>query len=270
MPHGGSSTSSATASALPTRRLFGLPFAAASLPEVADHVLARLDAGRSCVVVTPNTDHVVRLARDPAVREAYARADVVLADGMPLVWAAAALGTPLPERVTGVDLAFRVAALLPERDGSLFLLGGPEGAADAAADGLQRWFPSLRVAGTHHGFFDPADGVDVVRRINASGATALFVGMGSPRQERWAVARRARLAPRLILCVGGALDVLAGRRRRAPGWMQHTGLEWAYRLAQEPGRLWRRYLVEDAAFVPLLYREWRARRTTPAGGGPEP
>jgi N-acetylglucosaminyldiphosphoundecaprenol N-acetyl-beta-D-mannosaminyltransferase len=214
--------------------------------------------------VTPNTDHVVRLTRDPEMRAIYLAADVVVADGMPLIWASSLLGEPLPERVAGIDLLHALAAALADRGASVFVLGGKPGIASDAARALEKGYPGLRVAGTHIGYFDPAADRDVVRAVNESGADALFVGMGSPRQEGWAVRYAPALRPRILLCAGGALEVIAGRRQRAPRWMQRAGLEWSYRLAQEPGRLWKRYLVEDAAFVGVVAREWRARRRAQA------
>jgi N-acetylglucosaminyldiphosphoundecaprenol N-acetyl-beta-D-mannosaminyltransferase len=252
-----SPTPSATTSGPPTTWLFGLPFTAASLPEVADHLLAGLETGHQRVVVTPNTDHVVRAHRNPELRALYGRADMLVADGMPVVWASSLLGAPLPERVAGVDLMDRIATGLSARDASMFLLGSTEGGVERAAAALAARHPTLRVAGSHHGYFDPEDG-GVVRRVNDSGADALFVGMGSPKQERWATENAGELRPRIVLCVGGALEVLSGARRRAPAWMQRSGLEWSYRLLQEPTRLWRRYLVEDVAFVRVVFDEWRS------------
>jgi N-acetylglucosaminyldiphosphoundecaprenol N-acetyl-beta-D-mannosaminyltransferase len=178
---------------------------------------------------------------------------------MPVVWASALLGVPLPERVAGVDLMDEVGAGLSVRGASLFLLGTTEAGVERAATATASKHPGLRVAGWHHGYFDPED-ARVVRAINDSGADALFVGMGSPKQERWATDRAPELRPRIVLCIGGGLEILSGARRRAPGWMQRSGLEWSYRLSQEPGRLWRRYLVEDLAFVGVVAHEWRTRR----------
>jgi N-acetylglucosaminyldiphosphoundecaprenol N-acetyl-beta-D-mannosaminyltransferase len=246
---------------LHTERLFGLPFTTSSLNEVRTHLLGELAAGRRQLVITANTDHVVRLGQRPELIDAYLAADVVLPDGMPLIWGSRLVGGALAERVTGVDLMDALCGGLTREARSVFLLGGTDDVLSDAAKALQERFPGIRVAGTHHGFFDPGDDLDVVRAINASRAEALFVGMGSPKQERWAAAHARSLAARLIVCVGGTLDVLAGARSRAPGWMQRNGLEWSYRLIQEPSRLWRRYLIEDAAFVRILAREWRHRRS---------
>jgi N-acetylglucosaminyldiphosphoundecaprenol N-acetyl-beta-D-mannosaminyltransferase len=246
---------------LPTERLFGLPFTASSLNEVRTHLLGELAAGRRQVVITANTDHVVRLGLRPELMEAYLAADLVLPDGMPLIWGSRLVGAALAERITGVDLMDALCDGLTREARGIFLLGSTEDVLSGAGRALQEQFPGICLAGTHHGFFDPGDDLDVVRAINASRAEALFIGMGSPRQERWAAAHAGSLAARLIVCVGGTLDVLAGVRSRAPGWMQRNGLEWSYRLIQEPSRLWKRYLVRDAAFVRILAREWRYRRS---------
>jgi N-acetylglucosaminyldiphosphoundecaprenol N-acetyl-beta-D-mannosaminyltransferase len=223
-----------------------------------------LEDGRQRVVVTPNTDHVVRIRRDASMRAIYERADIVVADGMPVVWASSLLGAPLPERVAGIDLMNAVVASLAARGASVFLLGGDSDVAPAAAQALAASNPGLRVSGTGNGYFDAASDDAVVAAVNESGADALFVGMGSPRQEEWALRRGPDLRPRIVLCIGGALEVVAGHRRRAPRWMQTAGLEWSYRLMQEPGRLWKRYLVEDAAFVGVVYDEWLQQRRSRA------
>jgi N-acetylglucosaminyldiphosphoundecaprenol N-acetyl-beta-D-mannosaminyltransferase len=198
------------------------------------------------------------------MRAIYERADIVVADGMPVVWASSLLGAPLPERVAGIDLMHAVATSLAARGGSVFLLGGDPAVGPAAAHALAGSNPGLVIAGTADGYFDAASDRAVVATVNESGADALFIGMGSPRQEEWALNHGSELRPRIVLCIGGALEVVAGRRKRAPRWMQSAGLEWSYRLMQEPGRLWKRYLVEDAAFVGVVYDEWLQQRRSRA------
>jgi N-acetylglucosaminyldiphosphoundecaprenol N-acetyl-beta-D-mannosaminyltransferase len=185
---------------------------------------------------------------------------VIVADGMPVVWASGLLGHPLPGRVTGVDLMEAVCSSLQSRRASVFLLGGTEHSVIRAAEALPERYPGLRIAGRHHGFFGPGEAGDVRLQVNHSGADALFVGMGSPLQERWVAQNLEELEPSLIMCLGGAIDVVAGIRTRAPRWMQKSGLEWAFRLFQDPGRLWRRYLVDDMAFVRIFVHEWRTSR----------
>ena len=259
MPPIGSPRSSPTPSRLPTARLFGLTFTAASLSEARQEVLSAIAAGQGRLVITVNIDHLVRLAREPALRELYERADLVLADGMPVVWAAALLGHPLPCRVAGVDLMDELSRGLAAFGGSVFLLGSTPERVEQAGRAIAERYPGLRLAGRHHGYVDLED-PSVPSQVAGSGADLVLVGMGSPRQERWADRWRSSFPASSVLCVGGSLEVLAGVRRRAPRWMQRSGLEWLFRLAQEPRRLWHRYLVEDVAFASVVLREWRSQR----------
>jgi N-acetylglucosaminyldiphosphoundecaprenol N-acetyl-beta-D-mannosaminyltransferase len=240
--------------------LFGLPFTPVTLARARDQLLEALAEGRRQLVFTANTDHVVRVERHPELVETYLVADLLLADGMPVVWGSRIVGAPLPERVTGVDLMDELCRALGSGRRGIYLLGSTEPIASAAGRTATARYPGLRVVGTHHGFFGPEQDGDVVAAVNGSGTDALFVGMGSPRQERWVAMHADRLAPRLVVCVGGTLEVLAGVRGRAPRWMRPAGLEWTYRLFQEPARLWKRYLVDDAAFLTILRQEWRSRR----------
>jgi exopolysaccharide biosynthesis WecB/TagA/CpsF family protein len=245
---------------LPIEQLFGLPFTSGTMDDVRNHLLHEMASGEHRLVITANTDHLVRLRRHPELIDTYEDADLVLADGMPVVWGSRLVGAPLPERVTGVDLMHALCGELAPGSGGIYLLGSTDDVLAGAAAHVGERYPSVRLAGTHHGFFEDDDEPEIVEEINRSRAEVLFVGMGSPRQERWACAHLPSLEPRLIVCVGGSLEVLAGVRSRAPRWMQRSGLEWSYRLVQEPGRLWKRYLVEDAAFVPIVAREWRVQR----------
>jgi N-acetylglucosaminyldiphosphoundecaprenol N-acetyl-beta-D-mannosaminyltransferase len=244
--------------------LFGMVFDALSLPEAVDAIVDAATRGERGYVVTPNVDHVVRFQRDPDFRAAYAGAALCLADGVPVVWAAGFLGIPLKGRVAGADLLPAVCGAAAGRGLSIFLLGGEEGVAGAAASALAARFPGLRVAGTHtppRGFGADAAATDAaITAVNAARPDILFIGLGSPKQECWIHAHWDRLSAVIAVCCGAALDYAAGTRRRAPRWMRLSGLEWVWRLAAEPGRLWRRYLVRDTAFVGIVLKEWWRRR----------
>ncbi len=226
----------------------------------------RLD--RPLAVFSANVDMIVRAARDPAFARDLAAADLLLADGVPVLWMARGLGARLPERVAGSDLTPRIAAAAAARGFSLFLLGGAPGIADRAAERLARACPGLRVAGTLSpplGFDADAGERERARAaVHGAAPDVLLVGLGAPRQERWILAERGGLGCAACVAVGGTFDLLAGARRRAPRALQRAGLEWAWRMAQEPLRLGRRYLVEDAAVVPLyaraLWRRWARAR----------
>ncbi|MCC7205520.1 MAG: WecB/TagA/CpsF family glycosyltransferase [Phycisphaeraceae bacterium] len=233
-------------------------------------ILDQLARRRGGWVVTHNLDHLHRLGADPAFDALCRTASLRVADGMPLIWASRLAGRPLPERVAGSNLISSLSAAAADHGRSIFLLGGSPGAADQAADVLRRRHPSLRIAGClcpPMGFErDPAQ-IDHIRQTIAScSPDIIFVALGAPKQEQLI----AQLAPHLPhawwLGVGISFSFLAGHVRRAPLWMQKLGLEWLHRLAQEPGRLARRYLVDGlplalALFVKALGMRWARKKT---------
>lgn len=244
-------------------------FACWRMAEVVQAVAHALATGHRGYIVTPNTDHVVRYHRDPAFREAVDGAWMRLPDGMPVVWASRLLGRPLPERVAGSDLLPALCGLAAQRGYSVFLLGGRAGVAQRAAELLKERFRGLNVAGTYtpvEGFAqDLEDQEAAVEAINRASPDLLFVGVGSPAQELWVHRNWDRLWVRVAVCCGAALDYAAGTKPRAPRWVQRAGLEWLWRLAHEPHRLWRRYLVEDLAFFGILLRALREGRRVSRG-----
>jgi N-acetylglucosaminyldiphosphoundecaprenol N-acetyl-beta-D-mannosaminyltransferase len=189
------------------------------------------------------------------VRAALNGADWVTPDGMPVVWSLRALGAPRVERVYGPDLLLALSAACARRGFSQFYLGGAPGVARALGQALQARFPGLVVAGDACPPFrepTPAEEQALIDSINASGAQVVWVGLGSPKQDLWMARNRARLTAPLLVGVGAAFDFLTGRQKQAPPWMQAHGLEWAFRLAAEPRRLWRRYLVYNPRFTAAL------------------
>lgn len=247
--------------------LLGQQIEDVSLEQAVDQVV-ELATGGGGIVVTLNVDHAVRLPREPRLREAYARAALRYADGMPVVWLARLVGRPLPGRVAGADLVPAVLARAAELGLRVHLVGGSRHAGQQArARALDR-HPRLLWTGEEsppYGFERDAD-VDAATasRVAAASPDIVLVCLGSPKQEEWALRHHHRLPGAALLCVGAAVDFLAGTTPRAPAWMQRAGLEWLHRLAGDPRRLWRRYLVQDAGFVPLAAREvWRARVRRP-------
>jgi N-acetylglucosaminyldiphosphoundecaprenol N-acetyl-beta-D-mannosaminyltransferase len=241
----------------------GVELDAVTMAEAVLAVRERLASPGVGLAVPVNVDQIVLAHDDRDLRQALDQAFLRTADGTVVVWLAAALGQPLPERVAGIDL---MDALLPvaEAEGwPIFLLGAEPGVAAAAADAYRRRWPGLLIAGVHHGFWQDDEGV--AREIARSGARLLFLGLSSPRKERFVLRHRHLLGDvGLALGVGGAFDIAAGRTRRAPSWVGTIGVEWAWRLAQEPRRLWRRYLVRDLRIVPLVLADLRERRRRPA------
>jgi len=240
--------------------LLGMPFDVVTFDRTLDLLMELSHGAKPAYVVTANVDHVVRFVREPAVREFYAGADLVVADGMPVIWASRFLGTPLPHRVAGSDLTPALCARAAEEGRSLFFLGGAPGAADAAAEVLRRRHPTLNIVGTFcpdYGFEkDERKLAQTVQVVREAKPDILLVGLGSPKQENWIVAHKEACGAKLSIGVGVTFSFIAGRVKRAPRWMQRLGLEWFHRLMQEPGRLWRRYLIEDTAFLGMVLKHY--------------
>ncbi|MGC2695534.1 MAG: WecB/TagA/CpsF family glycosyltransferase [Candidatus Angelobacter sp.] len=250
------SVSACPALEVPSARLFGLSLCTFDMQEVVSHVDRVLLAGGSRVLFTANVDHVVRYSRDPEFRHSYKAADMVFADGMPLMWAAKLLGTQVRARVTGVDLMESLCILAAGRNYRCFFLGASEATLDRACHAARKRFPGIQIAGWHHGYFD--DSAPVLELIRQTHPHLLFIGMGSPRQEKWIAEHRHHL-PGVALPVGGSFEIFAGEKKRAPQLMQRIGLEWIWRLGQDPRRLWKRYLWDDLAFLKLFLRELHTR-----------
>lgn len=233
--------------------LVGLDFDALSEPTVVERVLAELQAGRGGWILTPNVDILRRVAADPESRELATGADLIVADGMPLLWIARLLGRPLRGRVAGASLLWSLSAAAAADGRSVFLLGAEPGVAATAAARLQQSYPELRVAGVHSpppGFEHTPGAVEqLVDRLQRAAPDIVFVGLGFPKQERLITALGPSLPNTWFLACGAAIAFAAGTLQRAPVWMQSMGMEWVHRLVSEPRRLFRRYVVEDIPFA---------------------
>jgi N-acetylglucosaminyldiphosphoundecaprenol N-acetyl-beta-D-mannosaminyltransferase len=198
---------------------------------------------------------------DPALRDALEAADLVYCDGYGVRLAARALEAPVPHRMTGADWVWDLAELCERREASLYLLGAEPGVAALAAQRLRRWYPGLEVRGTHHGYFEGGSEHDerVVEELNTVRPDILLVGMGTPKQELWVQATASRLDVGVVWTVGALFDYLAGRVPRAPGWLADNGMEWIFRLAIEPQRMWRRYLLGNPRFLSRVLVQARDR-----------
>jgi N-acetylglucosaminyldiphosphoundecaprenol N-acetyl-beta-D-mannosaminyltransferase len=249
-----------------TSEMFGLAICVARFRQAADQLMqhAIRRAGPPAIVVTPNVDHVVRLDADPQFRQLYVQADYIFADGMPLVWASRKTARPLPERVTGADLFVDLARACAQQQVPVFVIGGMPGQEQMLSAAFARVYPGLQVELFCPSMqFDPLgpEGQEALRRVNACRPGIVFVCLGMPKQERWAMGQRAQMQAGLVLCVGAAMEFALGFKSRAPLWMQRVGLEWCWRLASEPRRLWRRYIVQGSRFAGLLRHEWKLQRT---------
>ena len=217
------------------------------------------------MVVTPNVDHIVRLDQQAAFKTRYKTADYIFADGMPVVWASKMTGHPLPERVTGADLFVSLCQSAAQEKLKVFVLGGMPGQENELLIDFARVYPGLQVEMLCPSMqFSPegSEGDEALRRIAASGARIVFLCLGMPKQENFAFRMReeypAGLAAPVVMCVGAAMEFALGKKQRAPMWMQKTGLEWFWRLASEPRRLWQRYTIQGSKYIGILRRE-RAR-----------
>jgi N-acetylglucosaminyldiphosphoundecaprenol N-acetyl-beta-D-mannosaminyltransferase len=241
--------------------LLGIPCDAVTVSEARDFATRAVDEGGFHSVLFANAAKVVMAEHDEALREAMLRADFVGVDGQSLVWASRVLAQPVPERVAGIDYMLDLLGVADERAWRVFLLG----ATDPILDGVEAYcherHPGMVIAGRRNGYFGADLDDEVVRAIAKSNADVLFVGMPSPRKERWIVEHGPPSGVSLAVAAGGSFDVIAGAVRRAPRLWQRLGLEWLWRVLQEPRRLWKRYLVTNSRFVALVVRaRWRALR----------
>lgn len=209
-------------------------------------------------VVTPNLDHVVRLEYDAEFQLAYKNADLVLADGQPLIWISKILKKPIKEKISGSDLFPRVCELAAEREYSMFFLGAGEGVAVQAAHNLKKKYPKLKVAGTYspeYGFEKDQNKVEEIwNMIHAVKPDILITCLGTPKQEIFLWKNKKQLREIIAFGFGAAFDFEANRVKRAPKWMQKNGLEWLYRLCQEPKRLFGRYFKDAVKIIPIIWK----------------
>jgi N-acetylglucosaminyldiphosphoundecaprenol N-acetyl-beta-D-mannosaminyltransferase len=243
------------AGGLKRQNLFGIGVDALTMTQAVSRCTDAVEHGRFLSVGMVNAAKVVVMRRDERLRQAIAGSAMVLADGQSVVWASRMLGSPVPERVAGIDLFVELLSEAARRAYRVYFLGARRDVLDRMLAEIGRRYPGLVVAGARDGYFRPDEEPHVAVEIRRSGADLLFVGMSSPKKEmfvsKWGKSTRANV----VHGVGGSFDVLAGLTRRAPAWCQAVGLEWLYRAWQEPARLGRRYLTTNMTFIALVARE---------------
>lgn len=242
--------------------LMGLPVDQLTENDTIETVLEAVRAGRGGCLFTPNLHHMQAFANgaDGSVYDRSAKlpgARLVVADGMPLIWASRLRGTPLPERVAGSDLIWTLTAGATRKGASIFLLGGNPGAAEACAERMRSEYPDVRIAGCMappHGFErDPRAIEAIVATLRKAAPEIVYVALGFPKQEELALQLAAELPSTWFVGVGISFSFVSGEVQRAPRWMQATGLEWIHRLVQEPRRLFRRYLIDGLPFAARMF-----------------
>jgi exopolysaccharide biosynthesis WecB/TagA/CpsF family protein len=232
--------------------LFGVGVSVTTYDEAVAAILAAAAAGERAVVSCHAAHAIVTASGDPALRAQVNRFEMVCPDGQPVRWAVNRLhGARLPDRVYGPQLMLRLCARAAEAGVAVYLYGGSPAVAERLRENLLRLIPGLRIAGCEAPPFralTPEEDRAVVERINGSGAGLVFIGLGCPKQDQFAYEHRESVRA-VQVCVGAAFDFHAGVKRMAPAWMQRHGLEWLFRVSQEPGRLWRRYLLTNSLFL---------------------
>lgn len=234
--------------------LLGCPMDVGTMVDTVSSIDQALASERFTQHVVVNVAKLVNMRKDPELSASVRECDIINIDGMGVVLGARMLGHDVPERVAGVDLFHELLVMSSQKGYSVFLLGAKDEVVSETARRVQLQYPDLKLAGYHHGYFWD-DEEAIVERIRASGAQLLFVAITSPKKENFINRWRDRLGVNFVMGVGGTFDVVAGKVQRAPLWMQKAGLEWFYRVLQEPGRMWKRYLVTNSVFAWLLLRE---------------
>lgn len=249
----------------------GVPIDALTMGETVGRIDAAIRSRNPLHHVAMNVAKFVEIQRNMELRDDVLCADIVGVDGMGIVFGARSLGVQVPERVTGIDLMTETLALCEREGYRPFIVGARQQVLEAAVANLKQRFPALEFAGTHHGYFSVDEEATVVELIKSSKADCLFVAMPTPRKERFLARFRDDLSVPFVMGVGGSVDVIAGHVRRAPRWMQRTGMEWLFRFIMEPRRMWRRYLTTNAKFAVAMAVAHANRLSTapelPAGGG---
>lgn len=234
-----------------------------TMEEAIDAIDRLICQDKNGYVVTPNIDHIVKLESDQLLQKVYADADIILTDGKPMIWMSRLYGTPIKEKVSGSDLFPNLCRLAAGKGYRVFLLGAAEGVAAKAAINLQNKFPGLIIAGTYSPPFgfekDEKELQNILRIVTEAKPHILIVGLGCPKQEKFIYNYKDVLNVPVSLGLGASIDFEAGILKRAPKWMADHGFEWLYRIVQDPGRMAKRYFMDDMKIIRLFFK-YRPKR----------
>lgn len=232
--------------------LFNVPIDAVSMAETLQHIETAIDNGKQIHHVVVNAAKMVNAQKDQALLNSIVHCDIINADGQAVVWAAKFLNQPLPERVAGVDLMQELVKLAAVKNYRIFFLGAKEEVVKKVVDDYANIYGKHIIAGYRNGYFTKEQEKEVAAQIAAAQPHILFVAITSPKKEIFLNTYKAEIQAPFIMGVGGSFDVVSGVVKRAPLWMQKSGLEWFYRVLQEPGRMWKRYLITNTKFIMML------------------
>jgi len=244
-------------------KIFGVEVDNLSFNEAVEVVKGFLEGNRLNSVCTPNTEIVMAAKDNPKLKELINDNDLIIPDGIGLIYGSKIRKRPLKERVTGFDLSVKMLELANQKGYGLFLLGGKEGVAKKASENILKQYPNIKITGYHNGYFKGShNGYDnhdeelkIIRMINESKTDIIFVGLGFPKQEKWIGKNKHRINGKVIIGNGGTMDVLAGVSKRAPEVFQRLGLEWLYRLIREPSRIKRQMAIPKFVLSVLLDKD---------------
>ena len=227
-----------------------------SMDETLDLIESAIDSSEQIHHVVVNAGKIVSMQSDLQLRNSVNNSDLINADGQAVVWASKILNKPLKERVAGIDLMENLVALAYKNNYKIFFLGAKEAIVKSVTEKYSKQYSENIIAGYRNGYFNKEDETNIAAQISESGAHILFVAISSPIKENFLYENKKFLKNvNFIMGVGGSFDVVAGMVKRAPLWMQNSGLEWFYRFAQEPKRMWKRYLIGNTKFICLVLKE---------------
>lgn len=239
---------------LPQIELFGCPVHSLNMEQTVKIIDQSIRERHPLQHVVVNAAKLVNMQKDPVLRASVVNSDMINADGQAVVWASRILGKPLPERVAGIDLMTNLVALASHKGYRIFFLGAREEVVRQVVDRYSKEYSPAIIAGYRNGYYSKEQEPEIARLVAESGADILFVAITSPKKEIFLNTYKDVINVPFIMGVGGSFDVVAGITKRAPGWMQKSGMEWFYRVLQEPRRMWKRYLVTNTLFITMIIK----------------
>ena len=235
--------------------IFNIKLHPYSKREFLDIIETNLALGNKIVQNGVNASSINELIKDPKLKNAYCNSDLVNIDGMSMVWASRFMGYSIPERVACPDLAMDILKMAEKRYNSVFFLGADQKNLELSIKEINKLYPNLIISGYRNGYFQETNEKEIIELINSGGTDILFLGMPSPKKEFFMEKNKESLQIKYSLGVGGFFDILSGKTKRAPSWMQKNGFEWLYRFSQEPKRLWSRYMLGNIKFITIVLKE---------------